>query len=70
MNSVYLNVSYFVSKLKCAVGKGFILHFMCRWEFLRLFRDLGVLLLQDKTSFKHLQTKLLSKMKLFDTGDR
>lgn len=42
MNSIYLNGSYFVSKLKCAVGKGFILHFMCRWEFLRLFRDLSV----------------------------
>ena len=40
------------------------LHVICG-----LVRDPSVFLLQDKTSFKHLQIKFLSKMKLFNTED-
>ena len=59
MNSVYLKGSCHFSEIKCAVEKNVSdrLHVTCR-----LVSGPSALLLQDRTSFNHLQITLLSNM--------
>ena len=68
MNSVYLKGSCHVSDIKsvCCSKK---VQIDCMF-YVGSLEVQAFFFLQDKTSLKHLQIKLLSTMKLFDTEDR